>query len=188
MIEEMRATESYRHAWDSPLGQAARQGAGLYGTTPAPFLRANLVLLALGQYFMRVATLPPGTVLNQPKGSPQAVKALRAALRQQLTPSCCAQLLQRVAPGLWAVVTTEALPPDMHAAIIRDEGIMCTNNIALTLRAVGGMCLGYDPDRPPFHALGELHHQQCVNWTPPGGCQCVNTYQPAVTSCLSTLC
>jgi hypothetical protein len=127
---------------------------------PAPFLRVMLVLLAIGQYFMRAATLPPRSVLNQPKGSPRDAKALRVALKQQLTPSCCAQLLQRVAPGLWAVMTTQALSPDNHTAIIQDEGDMCITGVTLTLGAIGGMCRGCTPSMESFYALGELQTPQ----------------------------
>jgi hypothetical protein len=97
------------------------QGTGSDGTTPAPFLRLTLLLLAIGQHWRRSAALASGSSPLTPGGSPEAVAALRAALQQQLTPSCAAQLVQRVAPAYWFVVTGDKVVRE-HSAIATQSG------------------------------------------------------------------
>jgi hypothetical protein len=119
------------------------------------------VLLAIGQHFKRAAALPPSSVPNQFTGSPQAVRALRRELKQQLTPSCASQLLQRVAPSYWLVVTTTTLRPLQRALAIHDVDDMCRSAVADAMRAVGGLCQAYGETPYPAYAVGELLLLQC---------------------------
>jgi hypothetical protein len=115
-------------------------------------------MLAIGQYFKRAATLPPGSVRNQPQGSPQAVQAVQRALQQQLTPSCCAQLLQRLAPSCWLVLTTQQLSPgDREIAIYgsSDADNLCASKVAASMWAISDMCRGYVGCQKSTCGLGE---------------------------------
>lgn len=109
-----------------PVVRVAAQGTSPHGTAPETFLRLSLVLLAINQYHKRTAALPRRALLNQARASKEAVQELRHAIKQQLTPSCCTQLLQRLVPGLWAVVTTHALSPQGRVLVLHDQEPLCT--------------------------------------------------------------
>lgn len=140
---------------DLPVTRVALQANGPEGTAPSPFLRMHLVLLAIGQHSQQSAALPAGSVPNQPQVRPQAVRALRAALQQKLTPSCCDQLLQRLAPGLWAVLTTQALPHRWCELAVYGMDDLGAGTQADALRGVGHMSRGYHPPGRVCYALGE---------------------------------
>jgi hypothetical protein len=151
---------------DTPIIALAKQGRGSDGTAPAPYLRLTLILLAAAQYFRLAAALPAGSVPNQPKGSRAANAALRAAVQQQLTPSCASQLLQRLAPNLWEVVGRRKLSPGRRVLGAQDGGVVCTISIEAGLWSVEQVCRDdtSDPmtlatahlgDAETVHALGE---------------------------------
>jgi hypothetical protein len=140
---------------DMPLTRVAVQGTGPDGKAPPPFLRMCLILLAAGQLFRRSATLPPGSVYTQARGPRHQVAALRTALQQQLTPSCCAQLLQRLAPGFWVVATTTTLLPDARKVAGHDMDNLCIIATSEGMRAVGGLCCVYDAFHTPAYGIGE---------------------------------
>jgi hypothetical protein len=180
-----------------PLACEAQRSAGPDGTTPPPFLRVNLVLLAIGQYFKRAATQPPRCVRNQPQGSPQAVRAVQRALRQQLTPSCCAQLLQRLAPSCWLVLTTQQLSPEERMIAIYASDDLCASTVAVSMRAVAGMCRGYVPWQQPVYGLGEWDLLQCFEpkrtllcgcWTVGNVCKWLSPTVQCLTCVCGSMC
>jgi hypothetical protein len=138
------------------------QGTGSDGTTPSPFMRLMLLWMAIGHHWRRAAALPPGSVFLKVSGNPREVSALRAALRQQLTPSCCTQLVQRVAPAYWAVVTAEQVPKTFHEVVtlsaLGDSG----QNIPTWLRSLGHMADMYGLEEKPCWALGEHLGEVCL--------------------------
>jgi hypothetical protein len=97
------------------------QGTGCDPTTSSPFLRLSLVRLAIDISHKRSAALPPRTLPNQAGGTAQDITALRRALRNQMTPSCCTHLLKRLVPGFWAVVTTHTLSPEGRVVLLREQ-------------------------------------------------------------------
>jgi len=155
---------------EQPLLQLAQQGTSSTGDfpkdAPAPFLRLALVLLALGQYSRRNAGLPPGSVPNQPQARPELVSLLRAALQQQLTPSICKQMLQRLAPTALMCLDAPGLSEDTRVLLMRDTGDLCMLPVGGGLWAVSVMCDTYDLQ--PAHALGELRQGRSV-YLPRGG-------------------
>jgi hypothetical protein len=143
--------------WELPVARAARQGTGADGTALTPFLRMNMVLLAMWQYIRRAAARAPSSVPNHFQGSRAAAKALRRALKQQLTPSCCSQVLQRLAP---AVVEVMPALQTVLAALMRDE--LCSVSVSDTLRVLDFMCSASAFHAQPFQALGKLQGMQWV--------------------------
>lgn len=133
--------------------RVARQGTSTDGSAPSPLPRLNLLLLAIAQHWRRAAALPPDSVPNQPAAtSPQVAAALRTALKQQLTPSCCSQLVQRVAPDYWALTKRCPLPARGRLLATEDRGDMCHDGVVRTLQAVSDMCSALTQ---PCPALGE---------------------------------
>jgi hypothetical protein len=135
-----------------PHSGVAQQGTSTDGSAPSPFLRLGLLLLAVAQHWRRAADLPPDSVPNQPPASPQVAAALRAALKQQLTPTCCAQVLQRLAPSYWAVATRFPLRTDGRIMATEEMNDACYGTVARSLAVVGDMCCALTA---PCAALGE---------------------------------
>jgi len=115
-----------------------------------PFLRLSLVLLAIGQHWRRSAALPAHSVHNQPCGDPLARSALATAVQQQLTPSCCSQLLQRVVPTYWVAVKGKDVR--YKKLLTFDLGDMCAQQAEIGLELVAGVA---EKCPPPVDALGE---------------------------------
>jgi hypothetical protein len=134
------------------LGQ---QGRGSDGTTPAPYLRLTLLQLATAQHFRRSAALPPGSVPNQPKGSRAAIAALRAAVQQQLTPSCASQLLQRLAPSFWEVVGRRPVSAGWRKRATQERKDLCAFTINEWLRFIEKMCREDKSNVNTEYAVGE---------------------------------
>jgi hypothetical protein len=149
--------------WLQEVGEDARQTplvVGLQGTgrdhaAPAPFITLLLLWLAIAQYWKRAATLPPGSMPLQPRSSSQAVAALRAALQQQLSPSCCFQILKRLAPAYWAMVNAGQVPPPHHQLATLSQKDECGAHMGTWLGGVRDMASLYQPGGPPCWALGE---------------------------------
>jgi hypothetical protein len=135
------------------LGQLGQKEQSAGTTLTTPFLRLSLVLLAAGQYWRRAAALPPRSVPNQPSSSPVEAAGLRRALKQQLTPSCCAQLLQRVVPWYWQASTRHALQSPYQELFNCDRDDMCSGQIVDSLMMVGRM---FQTCASPVDAVGEL--------------------------------
>jgi hypothetical protein len=133
--------------------QVGLQGIGSDGTAPAPFLRLMLLYLAICQHWRQSVALPTGSVRNQPRDAKQAA-AVRAALQQLLTPSCCSEMVQRVAPAYWAVAITQKFPKDFLILTVPMREDLGAANISQWLRGVSAMAEMYQRG-PPCWALGE---------------------------------
>jgi hypothetical protein len=139
-----------------PLALIARQGLGGTGTTvPSPLQRCTLLLLAVDQYNRHTAALLPNSAPNRHNCNRQAMSALRAAVQQQVTPSCCSQVLQRSAPAWWAARAANGLPRHIQSDTMDQIEIICNAGMSTGLDSVEGMCGLYVPSQEPFHALGE---------------------------------
>jgi hypothetical protein len=121
-------------------------------------MRLALVLLAVAQHSRRVAASPTSPA---PSGSPEDVAALRAALQRQLTPSCCAQLLQRLAPVVWVVLSVHPTPATLLGL---PEGDLCMAAVVEGMMALTPMCCMFGPDEQPAHALGECWQVLMHGW------------------------
>jgi hypothetical protein len=139
----------------SPAACVAQQGTGSDGTTPAPVLRMSLLLLAMAQHWRRAAALPPGSVPNQPQGSPRDIAALQRAIQQQVTPSCCSQMVQQLAPSYWVVTQCEIPDQGLRRAIIGGGDDLCTRELDRALLAVRQMSYGPANPERPCYAMGE---------------------------------
>jgi hypothetical protein len=143
--------------YSSPLGCVGQQGTGSDGTTPAPFLRLSLLLLAMAQHWRHAAALPPGSVRNSPIGSPRDIAALQRAVQQQVTPSCCSQMLVQHAPSYYVVVNADVLPGGLRMIMTGDMDDLCTVSLDQALIAVGSMCSVWTPAQRPCYAMGECN-------------------------------
>jgi hypothetical protein len=163
-----------RSGWLQQVGAESKHTAlvvGLHGTgsdqtAPAPFLRLMLLWLAISQHWKRASTLPPGSLPLQPRTSSQARRtALCAAVQQQLTPSCCFQLLKRLAPAYWAVVTAQQVPPPLQQLVTLSSKDDCGAHMGAWLQDVGAIAIFYDAGGPPCGALGKEAHgcYSCCN-------------------------
>lgn len=131
------------------------QGIGKDGSAPAPFTRLMLLWMAIGHHWRCAAALPRGSVPLKVSTNPRELAQTKAALRQQLTPSCALQLVQRAAPAYWAIVTAEQVPKWLHElATLSGEG-HCGENIAAWIGCLGVMADLYRDGGPPCWALGE---------------------------------
>jgi hypothetical protein len=137
---------------EGPLQKLGQQEQSAGTTTTTPFLRLALVVLAAGQYWRRAAALPPGSVKNQPNCSRVEAATLRRAMKQQLTPSCCSQLLQRAVPWYWQASTRYALEKQYQELLACDNDDACSEQIVDSLLLIGRMCQTY---APPAEAVGE---------------------------------
>jgi hypothetical protein len=141
----------------TPLLLVAQHSGNEGDTAHIPFLRLMLLWLAICQHWRRSAALTPGSMPNRPRATSEAVAALRAALQQQLTPSCAAQLVQRVAPAYWAVVTEQTVPKQYHSIITQMGEDLGLQSIFFRLYTLGAMVDLYDTkDGRPCWTLGEV--------------------------------
>jgi hypothetical protein len=81
--------------------------------------------------------------------------ALRAGLQQQLTPSCCTQLAQRLAPAYWAVVRAQQVPQGDEEVIMLSGRDGPAHHMATWLQAVRDLTDWYEAGGPPCWAPGE---------------------------------
>jgi hypothetical protein len=121
-----------------------------------------LLWLAISQHWKRASTLPPSALPLQPQGATQAMLAtLRVALQQQLTPSCCFQLLKELAPAYLAMVNAGQVPRCSHALATLSQKDDCGADMGPWLQGVGDMASQCQPGGPPCWALGEAHSCCC---------------------------
>jgi hypothetical protein len=146
----------------------AQQGTGSDGTNPAPFLRLSLLLLAMAQHWRRAAALPPGSVPNQPKGSSRDIAALKQAIQQQVTPSCCSQMLQQLAPSYWVTTECEIPPQQLRRVMTGDADDLVSGEVDRALMAVQHMCMVPASAARPAYAIGEcitpLYASYMLDW------------------------
>jgi hypothetical protein len=123
-----------------------------------------LVLLAVAQHFHRAAAEPPGTVPNQPLGSADEVAALHAALQQQLTPTCCSKLLQRLAPAL-LTCARRPLPQPRRQCVTLTRDDQCQEWINWLLQTITRLGLRSSHADTSTNTLGKLYgcSHKCVD-------------------------
>jgi hypothetical protein len=131
-----------------------------------------MLLLAIDQHSRRTAALLPNSAPNRHNCNRQALAALRAAVQQQVTPSCASQLLQRLAPAWWATRTASGLPQHYQRNTVDQIKHICEAGMSNVLDGVKRMCDLYVPTKEPFHALGEWGDAEsreiCVWWCADG--------------------
>jgi hypothetical protein len=151
---------------EQPLGLLARQRLSPDPTSPRPYQRLNLLLLAFDQHFRRAAAKLQPAAANSRRRTPRTITALRAALQHQITPSCCTQLLQDLAPAYWAAHVAQGMPKCLQGMSPEELEELCSDGVHLGLKNVTGACSLYAPGQQPFDALGEWQpHLMCIMCT-----------------------